>query len=70
MMNEELNESGSAPDRYAHWIPVGLIAAGLVGAVAGLSQCGTKRYAWRPGDDRGELTPPHGDKLLSREPRW
>jgi hypothetical protein len=51
-------------DSYLPWLAVGAVVVGAVGAVVGLSQCGTKR-ARLPWPETGpeRVTPPHGDKL-------
>ena len=68
---EEGQPFGGRRDALACWIPVGLIAAGAAGAVAGLAQVSRKRARRRrtPVPHSEELTPPHGDKLMARD-RW
>ena len=51
-------------DSFLPWLAVGAVVVGAVGAVVGLTQCGTRR-ARLPWPDAGpeHITPPHGDKL-------
>lgn len=71
MTTYEERQFGGSREEYSCWIPVGLIAAGTVGALVALTQAGRSRgrHRWNAEPDSGELTPPHGDKLLARE-RW
>jgi hypothetical protein len=60
--------AGVSPVSNIHWVALGLIAIGTVGAVRGCMQRSRTRprAMWRAAADSGDLTPPHGDKLLRR----
>jgi hypothetical protein len=62
--------SGLASDRlgsYLPWLALGAVVLGTVGALVGSVRSPRRRRLrpeW-PAAHPGELTPPHGDKLLS-----
>ena len=58
---------GERSGSYLPWIAVGAVVVGAAGAVAGLMQQPRARTGpWKAGYP-GDLTPPHGDKLLPHE---
>ena len=60
-------EGGEAsPASYLPWIALGAIVIGTAGALLGARGRRRRQPSWMAIEDVGDLTPPHGDRLLPR----
>ena len=60
----------ASSESYLPWIALAAVAAGVLGALAGWKRQPARRPArptWNAAASPGDVTPPHGDKLLRHE---
>jgi hypothetical protein len=64
-----VGRAGTSSDSYLAWLALSAVMVGGLGALAGWMQRSPRerfQSRWKVESDPGNLTPPHGDKLLRR----